>query len=143
MEHQAFKALKDKVCVITGGGGVLGTSMAHGLASAGVITVILDINEEAAKKLASEISSDMGVKSYGYKTNVLDRASLEEVRKQILDEVGEIDMLINGAGGNSPKATIPKITNIFQNSVTKRRNQFGGKKCQNTKQSTHIRIVTV
>ena len=105
MEHQAFKSLKDKVCVITGGGGVLGSSMARGLASAGIITVILDINEEAANMLASEISSDLGIKSYGYKTNVLDRASLEEVRKQILDEVGEIDMLINGAGGNSPKAT--------------------------------------
>jgi len=105
MEQQAFKALKDTICVITGGGGVLGTSMAHGLASAGVITVILDINEEAALKLASDISTDMGVKSYGYKANVLDRVSLEKVRKQILDEVGEIDMLINGAGGNSPKAT--------------------------------------
>jgi len=105
MEHQAFKTLKDKVCVITGGGGVLGTSMAHGLAAAGVITVILDIDEEAAIKVASEISADMGMKSYGYKANVLDRASLEEVRKRILDEVGEIDMLINGAGGNSPKAT--------------------------------------
>lgn len=105
MEHQAFKALKDKVCVITGGGGVLCSSMARGLASAGVITVILDINVEAAKKVASEVSSDYGVKSYGFKTNVLDRASLEEVRKKILDEVGEIDMLINGAGGNSPKAT--------------------------------------
>ncbi len=105
MEHLAFKSLKDKVCVITGGGGVLGTSMARGLASAGVITVILDINVEAAKKVASEVSSDYGVKSYGFKTNVLDRNSLEEVRKQILDEVGEIDMLINGAGGNSPKAT--------------------------------------
>ncbi|MCK4880500.1 MAG: SDR family oxidoreductase [Bacteroidales bacterium] len=105
MEHLAFKSVKDKVCVITGGGGVLGTSMARGLASAGVITVILDINVEAAKKVASEVSSDYGVKSYGFKTNVLDRASLEEVRKKILDEVGEIDMLINGAGGNSPKAT--------------------------------------
>ncbi len=105
MEQEAFKALKDQVCVITGGGGVLGTSMAWGLAKAGVITVILDINEEAAKKLASEISSELGVRSYGYMCNVLDRASLEEVRMQILNEVGEIDMLINGAGGNAPTAT--------------------------------------
>ena len=105
MENLAFKALKDKVCVITGGGGVLGSSMARGLASAGIVTVILDINEEAAKKVASELSSDLGVKSYGFMANVLERASLEEVRKKILEEVGEIDMLINGAGGNSPKAT--------------------------------------
>jgi len=105
MEQEAFKALKDQVCVITGGGGVLGTSMAWGLAKAGVITVILDINEEAAKKLASEISSESGVRSYGYMCNVLDRASLEGVHKLIQDEVGEVDMLINGAGGNAPTAT--------------------------------------
>ncbi len=105
MEHAAEKSLKDKICVITGGGGVLGTSMARGLASAGVVTVILDIDEGAAKKVASEISADLGKRSYGYKADVLDRSSLEEVREKILEELGEIDMLINGAGGNSPKAT--------------------------------------
>jgi NAD(P)-dependent dehydrogenase (short-subunit alcohol dehydrogenase family) len=105
MEHLTFKELKDRVCVITGGGGVLGSSMARGLASAGVITVILDINEEAAKKLASDISSDLGVKSYGYRANVLDRSSLEEIRMQVLEEIGEIDLLINAAGGNAPTAT--------------------------------------
>jgi NAD(P)-dependent dehydrogenase (short-subunit alcohol dehydrogenase family) len=101
----AFKTLKDKVCVITGGGGVLGSSIARGLASAGIITVILDLNEEAARRVASEIETGLGIKSYGFKANVLERKSLEEVRRRIIDEVGEIDMLINGAGGNSPKAT--------------------------------------
>ncbi len=105
MEDLSFNDLHNKVCVITGGGGVLGTSIARGLASVGVITVILDINEEAAKNVASEITSELGVKSFGLKANVLDRGSLENVRKQIIDEIGEIDMLINGAGGNSPKAT--------------------------------------
>jgi len=105
MEQTAIKSLKDKVCVITGGGGVLGTSMARGLASAGVLTVILDIDEGAAKKVASEISAELGIRSYGFKADVLDRHSLEEVRKKILEELGEIDILINGAGGNSPKAT--------------------------------------
>jgi len=105
MEHLAFNSLKDKVCVITGGGGVLGTSMARGLAIAGVITVILDIDEDAANKVASGISSDFGVQSLGYKANVLDRESLEEVHGKIVKEFGQIDMLINGAGGNSPKAT--------------------------------------
>lgn len=101
----AFKDLKDKVCVITGGGGVLGNSMARGLAAAGVIPVLLDINEEAAQKTASEIEKETGTKCYGYKANVLDKASLEEIRERIITEVGEIEMLINGAGGNSPKAT--------------------------------------
>jgi NAD(P)-dependent dehydrogenase (short-subunit alcohol dehydrogenase family) len=79
--------------------------MARGLAAAGVITVILDINEEAAKSTSAGIAEEFKVASYGYKANVLDKASLEEVRKTIISEVGDIDLLINGAGGNSPKAT--------------------------------------
>lgn len=101
----AFKDLQDKVCVITGGAGVLGNSMARGLAAAGVIPVILDINEAAAKQTALEISKETGTKCYGYMANVLDKASLEAIREKIIAEVGEIDMLINGAGGNSPQAT--------------------------------------
>ena len=125
MEQEAKKALKDQVCVITGGGGVLGTSMARGLASAGVITVILDINEEAAKKAASEITSELGVKSYGYRASVLDRASLEKVREQIISEVGEIDMLINGAGGNAPTATT-KLEQITEGELDRLEDGFFG-----------------
>ena len=102
---EPFKALKGKICVITGGGGVLGSSIARGLASAGIITVILDLNEEAAHRVATGIETGYGVKSHGFRADVLDRKSLEEVRRRIINEVGEIDMLINGAGGNSPKAT--------------------------------------
>ena len=105
MKNLFFQDLKNKVCVITGGGGVLGNSMARGLAAAGVVPVILDINEEAAKQTASEISGDLGVKCVGYMANVLDKGSLEEIRERIISEVGEIELLINGAGGNSPKAT--------------------------------------
>jgi NAD(P)-dependent dehydrogenase (short-subunit alcohol dehydrogenase family) len=105
MEKPAFKDLENKICVITGGAGVLGNSIARGLAAAGVVTVVLDINEEAAKATAEAISSELGTKSYAFKANVLDRSSLEEVKERIIAEVGEIDLLINGAGGNSPKAT--------------------------------------
>lgn len=84
---------------------MLGTSMARGLAGAGVITVILDLDEQAALKLSSEISKDLQVRSYGFRADVLDRGSLEEVRERIRKDIGEIDLLINGAGGNSPKAT--------------------------------------
>ena len=100
-----LKDLNGKVCVITGGGGVLGNSMARGLAAAGVKCMILDIDEAAALKVAGELTQEFGVKCYGYKADVLDKGSLEEVKLRIVDEVGEIDMLINGAGGNSPKAT--------------------------------------
>jgi NAD(P)-dependent dehydrogenase (short-subunit alcohol dehydrogenase family) len=105
MEKLSFEHLRNKVCVITGGGGVLGTSMARGLAAAGVKTVILDINEEAAKAAASEISNEFEIPAFGYKADVLSRQSLEAVREKIIAEAGEIELLINGAGGNSPKAT--------------------------------------
>ena len=105
MEEQLFKSLQGKVCVITGGGGVLGNSMARGLAAVGVVTVILDIDEGAALKVAEEIFKEYGVSSFGYRADVLDKNSLEKVKKQIVAEAGEIDMLINGAGGNSPQAT--------------------------------------
>jgi NAD(P)-dependent dehydrogenase (short-subunit alcohol dehydrogenase family) len=105
MEEQICNDLKGKVCVITGGAGVLGSSMARGLASVGVITAILDIDESAAKKTASEISGTYGVASFGYRVDVLDKSSLEQVHRQVESEAGEIELLINGAGGNSPKAT--------------------------------------
>ena len=97
--------LKGKVCVITGGGGVIGGSLAAGLAEAGIVTVILDINEAAAVKVAESVKSETGTNSYGLKANVLDKSSLEEVAARINKEIGKVDFLINGAGGNSPRAT--------------------------------------
>ena len=125
MEKLSFEDLKNKTCVITGGGGVLGTSMARGLAAAGVITVILDINEEAARKAASEISGETGTPSFGYKADVLSRQSLEEVREKILAEAGEIDLLINGAGGNSPKATT-KLEELTEETLDRLEDGFFG-----------------
>lgn len=108
--------LKDKVCVITGGGGVIGSSLAHWLAGQGIITVILDINEEAAMKVATSVTTETGVKSYGFKANVLDKDSLIDVHEKITNEVGEVDFLINGAGGNSPMATT-KIEELTENDL--------------------------
>ncbi len=90
--------------------------MAKGLASVGVVPVIVDIDLEAAKRTASEISTEFGVRSYGYSANVLDRNSLEEVRERIISEAGDIEMLINGAGGNSPKATT-KLEQLTENDL--------------------------
>jgi len=97
--------LKGKICVITGGGGVIGGSLAAGLAGAGIVTVILDINEAAAVKVAESVKSETGTDSYGLKANVLDKRSLEEMAVKINKEIGKVDFLINGAGGNSPQAT--------------------------------------
>ena len=125
MKEQDLLELAGKVCVITGGGGVIGTSIADALAAVGVIPVILDINEEAAKNVASEIAAKYGVKSFGYKANVLERKSLEEVKKVINSEVGEIDILINGAGGNSPQATT-KLEELTEDSLDQLDDGFFG-----------------
>ena len=93
-----------KVVVITGAGGVLCGDMARAYAQAGAKVAALDLNEEAVKKLASELKAE-GFICEGYKANVLDRDVLEEVHKQVLADLGPCDILINGAGGNNPRAT--------------------------------------
>ncbi len=97
--------LKDKVAVITGGGGVLCSTMAKALASQGVKTAILDLNLEAAQKVAQEIIAEYGTPSVGISANVLDKNSLEEARSAIHDKLGTVDYLVNGAGGNAASAT--------------------------------------
>lgn len=95
---------KDKVIVITGAGGVLCGGFAKTLAKEGAKVAVLDLNLEAAEKVASEC----GKNAKAYKANVLDKDNLEEVKAEINKDLGKIDILINGAGGNNPKATTDK-----------------------------------
>lgn len=105
MRNLNFDDLKNQVCAITGGAGVIGSALAEGLASAGIHIAILDINEESAVKVASDIASKTGGVVKGFHSNVLDEASMESVKEKINQEMGAITLLINGAGGNHPKAT--------------------------------------
>jgi len=102
-----FSDLKDKVCVITGGAGVIGSSLATGLAKVGVKVAILDRDEEKAKEVAQLLKDDCQCigQVKGYRADVLDKELLLQAKKQINADFGPIDLLINGAGGNSPKAT--------------------------------------
>ena len=93
-----------KVVVVTGAGGVLCGDMARAYAQAGAKVAALDLNEEAVKKLADELTAE-GFTCIGYKANVLDPVALEEVHQAFLKDLGPCDILVNGAGGNSPKAT--------------------------------------
>lgn len=99
--------LNGKVAVVTGAGGVLCSMMAHALAASGAKVALLDLNEEAAKEYADAIVKD-GYVAKGYKANVLDKESLKEAHEKILAELGPCDILINGAGGNNPRATTDK-----------------------------------
>lgn len=105
MKKPGFDDLKDKTVVITGGAGVIGTAISVGLGLLGMKTVILDINLEAAQNTAREVISATGSLSLGVAADVLDKQSLIEAKALINREMGKIDFLINGAGGNSPKAT--------------------------------------
>ena len=75
-----------------------------GDAQAGAKVAALDLNEEAVKKLADELTAE-GFLCKGYKANVLDAEALEAVHQQVLADLGPCDILINGAGGNNPRAT--------------------------------------
>ncbi|MGQ1784125.1 MULTISPECIES: SDR family oxidoreductase [unclassified Saccharicrinis] len=97
--------LKDKVAVVTGGGGVLCSTMAKALASHGVKTAILDLNLEAAEKVAAEITEQYGTTSLGISASVLDKKSLEAAKAVINEKLGTVDYLVNGAGGNAASAT--------------------------------------
>jgi len=105
MTNLSFADLKGKVCVLTGGGGIIGKSLAEGLASAGVQVVIVDLVKSAANDVAAMLTKTYGVQSIGVEGNVLDKESLSRAKDVINKELGSIDLLINCAGGNSPKAT--------------------------------------
>lgn len=96
--------LTDKVVVITGAGGVLCSAFAEAVATAGAKVALLDINEVAAKENSEKISKNGGT-AKGYACDVLDKNSIEQAHRQIVADFGTCDILINGAGGNNPKAT--------------------------------------
>ena len=93
-----------KVVVVTGAGGLICGAMARAFAQSGAKVAALDLNEDAVKKLAAELTAE-GYVCEGYKANVLDPEGLEQVRKQVHADLGKCDILINGAGGNNPRAT--------------------------------------
>ena len=98
------KDLENKVIAITGAGGVICGELALALAKLGAKIALLDLNEQAAQEKAAQINQDGGT-AIGVLCNVLDKESLKKAHEVIRKEFGPIDILINGAGGNSPKAT--------------------------------------
>lgn len=96
-----------KVAVVTGGGGVLCSTMAQALADRGAKIAILDLREETAERVAAEIR-EKGGDAVGVACNVLDLASLKAAHQKVNELLGSCDVLINGAGGNHPKGTTSK-----------------------------------
>jgi NAD(P)-dependent dehydrogenase (short-subunit alcohol dehydrogenase family) len=96
-----------KFFVVTGGGGVLCSTMAKALAEEGARVAILDLKAENADSVASEIRQ-AGGEAIGLAANVLSIESLQAAHQQVLTTFGPCDILINGAGGNHPKGTTTK-----------------------------------
>lgn len=93
--------LSDKVIALTGAGGVLISEFAKALAQCGAKVALLDINYAAAKAVADEI----GENALAVETNALDKASITAAKALINEKFGKVNFLVNGAGGNNPKAT--------------------------------------
>lgn len=104
--------LTDRVAVITGAGGVLCGAMAKALAKAGAKVAVLDLNEEAAKRIVGEIKAEGGA-AIAVKCNVLEKDSIAEGRDTVRSEFGEVDILINGAGGNRKDASTSEEQSFF------------------------------
>ncbi len=93
--------LSDKVVVVTGAGGVLMSEFARALAACGAKVALLDINEKAA----AEVAASIGENAIAIGTNCLEKESILKARDIIHEKFGKVNFLINGAGGNNPRAT--------------------------------------
>ena len=100
----SFDDLKGRNCVITGGFGVIGTALTRGLAEAGVNLAVISRSKDNPEK-GEAISKEFGIKCLGISASTLDKAELEAALEDIHAKLGKVDILINCAGGNSPKAT--------------------------------------
>jgi NAD(P)-dependent dehydrogenase (short-subunit alcohol dehydrogenase family) len=104
--------LTGKVAVVTGGTGVLGSAMCRGLAQAGAALAILGTTENKTQTFASELSAG-GTRAVGIAVDVLNRATLNAANQKILEEFGKIDILVNCAGGNNPRAITSRELSFF------------------------------
>jgi len=111
MNNNLF-CVKDKVVIITGGCGILGSDMAQYLAGQGCKVVILDRVEDKGKELVDKIKSEGGEAMF-LVTDVLNKEILEKNREDIVKAYGKIDVLVNAAGGNMAGATIAPDKTIF------------------------------
>lgn len=104
MAKWSFDDLKGRNCVITGGFGILGMALTRGLAEAGVNLAVISRSADNPAK-GEAIAKEFGIKCIGISASTLDKEALIAARDLIHEKLGKIDILINCAGGNSPKAT--------------------------------------
>lgn len=96
--------LKDKVAIITGGGGILCGFLAEKIAEYGIKVAIIDLKKEAAENVTNRINKSGG-SAIAIQADVLNKTSLEKAEKLVWEKLGQWNILINGAGGNHPQGT--------------------------------------
>lgn len=104
--------LSDRVAIVTGGSGALGSAMAHGLAQAGARVVVLARTATDVERVAGAIEQEGG-EAMAVSASVLDEEQLQAARAEIVDRWGRIDVLVNGAGGNVAEATLSPGASFF------------------------------
>jgi len=109
---ESLFGLSGRVAVVTGGGGILCGTMAPALARVGAKVAVLDLVPEAAQRVVGGIKA-AGGDALAVKCDVLDKASIEAAAKAVMDEYGQVDILINGAGGNKKEATTTPELSFF------------------------------
>ncbi len=110
--NQTLFDIQGQVAVVTGGSGVLGSVMARALASAGARVAVLGLHEQKARAVAVAIQ-EQGGQAGGFACDVQDRTSLERVLEQVTNAFGPLDILVNAAGGNAPRATTTPTLSFF------------------------------
>ncbi|WBL23320.1 SDR family oxidoreductase [Zunongwangia sp. HRR-M8] len=108
--------LHGKVAIVTGGNGVLGGAIAHGLSKNGAKVAILGRTEETVNSRVEEIKNSGG-EALALVADVLERSSLKSAKEKVLSEWGSIDILVNGAGGNKKGAVITPDQEFFDLSL--------------------------
>jgi hypothetical protein len=96
--------LSGKTAVVTGGGGVLCSCFAEALGECGAKVAVLDLSLDAADAVAKRICANGGT-AQAFACNVLEKESILAAGDAVIAAFGNIDILINGAGGNNPRAT--------------------------------------
>ncbi len=115
MDTHKFQTLFDlsgQTAVVTGGAGVLCSTICHALAAAGVKVAVLDVNLDAAECLAAEIHAK-GSEAIAIQCDVLDKGSLESAAGKVMNAYGRVNILVNGAGGTKQQATTSEAVPFF------------------------------
>jgi NAD(P)-dependent dehydrogenase (short-subunit alcohol dehydrogenase family) len=139
MNRLVLSDLKNKTCVITGGSGLIGSAICEELARRETNLAIIGLDENNASDAASELSGKTGAKIIGMSANVLDKSSLLQAKEKINGELGSIDILINCAGGNNPRATT-RSEMLFETDDTSLCESFFGLDIDDLKQVTDLNL---